>query len=238
MGQPDNIDDALPGADAEVLPDPLPAEPMALFRQWFELAQVQTAGPNPTAMTLATTDADNKPHARVVLCKQVDDEGSIVFYTNYHSAKGLELESNPHAAAVFFWDHLGRQIRVEGPVEPLAESQNDAYFATRPISSRLGAWASQQSRPLESRDDLLAQVFEVMQRFDITIEQACDDSAKAEIPRPPHWGGYRLWAETVEFWISAPSRLHDRAVWRRELKSHGSGNGFDCGPWKAGRLQP
>lgn len=229
----------MPGSDAELLPDPLPDEPMALFRQWFDLAQAQTAGPNPTAMTLATTDAQGRPHARIVLCKQIDDQAaSIVFFTNYDSAKGLELGSNPHAAAVFFWDHLGRQIRIEGPVEPLPEAQSDAYFASRPVSSRLGAWASHQSQPLDSRDDLLAQVFEAMQRFDITIEQACDDSAQADIPRPPNWGGYRLWADTVELWISAPSRLHDRAVWKRELTTQTSGSGFDRGPWTAGRLQP
>src|SRR6266850_1908481 len=155
----------------ETLPDPLPDEPLVVAAQWLAQARADAAQPNPNAMVLATVDGRGHPSARVVLCKDIDARpGSIVFYTNYRSRKGLELEATRRAAVVFHWDNRHRQLRAEGAVERLSDAENDAYFRTRPWQSRLGAWASDQSQPVESRQALERGVTAMARRFGIPYE--------------------------------------------------------------------
>jgi pyridoxamine 5'-phosphate oxidase len=218
----------------ETLPDPLPANPLEVVSQWLHHARSLAAQPNPNAMVLATADATGQPSARVVLCKDiVPNPGYIVFYTNYLSRKGAELKDNPRAAVVFHWDYLHRQIRIEGRVEVLSDADNDAYFHSRAWQSRLGAWASQQSRPVDSRAMLAAAVANAARRFGIdyggpgTEEPA---QVAVEVPRPPHWGGYRLMADAVELWVEGEFRIHDRARWSRLTGGSAA--------WSVTRLQP
>ena len=189
----------------ETLPDPLPANPLTVAAQWLALVRSDAAQPNPDAMVLATVDGQGRPSARVVLCKEIDAHlGCISFYTNYESRKGRELKANPHAAVVFHWDHSHRQVRAEGQVEALSDAENDAYFRTRPWQSRLGAWASQQSEPVTSRKALIEAVAAAARRFGIPYGgpgTAEPEGVTAEVPRPPHWGGYRLLVEAIELWV-------------------------------------
>jgi pyridoxamine 5'-phosphate oxidase len=207
------------------LPSTLPDDPMPLFEQWFSGARAAKAQPNPDAMALATVGADGRPSVRIVLCKKlVTDPGYAVFFTNYDSRKGGELAARPHAAAVFHWDSFGRQVRIEGPVVRSPAEESDEYFASRALDSRIGAWASLQSQPLETRTTLLKRVAAEAARFG------------THVPRPPHWGGYRLWPECVELWIEGPFRVHDRARWTRALEPEAAG--YTPGPWSATRLYP
>ncbi len=174
-----------------------------------------------------------------MLCKEIEIEaGCILFYTNYHSRKGRELEGNPRAAVVFHWDHRHRQIRAEGRVEPLPVAESDAYFESRPWQSRLGAWASHQSEPVESRDALAAAVAAEAQRFGIpyggpgTPEP---EGVTVDVPRPPHWGGYRLMVDAMELWVEGEFRIHDRARWTRRPGAHSAAA---LGAWSVTRLQP
>ncbi len=220
---------------AQSLPDPLPQEPFGLFREWFDDARSQRIQPNPNAMTLATVDSQGRPSARIVLCKDMNlapEAGYIVFHTNRQGRKGRELAANPHVAVVFHWDDLDRQVRIEGQVTRASDEESDAYFRTRALESRIGAWASDQSQPIDSRDALLEKVAEVMARFGVGF----DNLDTVEIPRPPHWGGFRVWADAVELWMGGPGRVHDRARWTRPLSP--SSEGFVPGPWTAYRLQP
>ena len=217
-------------AHRQLLPDPLPNEPLRLLRAWFDSARQEKAQPNPDAMALATIDADGRPSARIVLCKRIDDAGYLVFFTNYRSRKGRALAANPRAAAVFHWDSLDKQARIEGVAVPSPDDESDAYFVSRPFEARLGAWASQQSDPIASRAALIEQIARTASRLGVSGEAS-------EVPRPPHWGGYRLWADRVELWSAGPGRLHDRAVWARGLAPAGP-NTFAAGPWSAIRLQP
>lgn len=180
----------------------LDSDPIVAFQAWFEVA-VASGVHEPTAMTLATADATGRPSARTVLLKGVDERG-FTWFTNARSRKGRELAANPRAALVFGWTTLGRQVTVLGSVDHLTEAEADAYFATRPLGSRLGAWASDQSDVLPSREALEARLREVVAAY-----------PDGNVPRPPHWGGYRLWPLEIEFWQGRHDRLHDRLRYRR-----------------------
>ncbi len=190
-------------------------DPLELFQEWFE--EASAGGLDlPEAMTLATADSDARPSARTVLLKGVDERG-FVFFTNYESRKGSELAANPRAALVFHWgQEPRRQVLVTGPVEKIPEAESDAYYATRPVGSRLAAWASRQSRPIAGRQEL---------------ERAYAESEAAhggDPPRPSYWGGFVLWPETIEFWESRPSRLHERLRYSRDER----------GEWRVEPLAP
>jgi pyridoxamine 5'-phosphate oxidase len=191
-------------------------EPFALFDHWF--AEAKASEPrDPNAMALATVDADGLPDVRTVLLKGVDARG-FTFYTNTESQKGRELAGSPKAALLFYWKSLNRQVRVRGAVERVTPEEADAYFATRPKQAQIGAWASQQSRPLESRF-----------AFEKAIALYGAKYALGEVPRPPYWSGYRVLPISMEFWQDRPFRLHDRVVFDREDPS---------GPWVKTRMYP
>ncbi len=192
-----------------------PADPIALFETWFE--EARAAGlPEPNAMTLATASASGEPAARIVLLKGVSAEG-FVFYSNYASQKGRELDGNPRASLVFYWAQLERQVRVTGAVSRVSRKESEAYFHTRPEGHRLGAWASAQSEMIAGRAELEAALEEARARF-----------AAGDIPLPPYWGGYRVQPEAIEFWQGRPNRLHDRIRYRASRE----------GAWVIERLSP
>ena len=192
----------------------LTASPFDLFAEWQQQA-IDAGLKDPTAVSLATVDSQGYPWQRLVLLKGISD-GGFVFYTNYNSNKAQALASNPRASMLFPWSELDRQVIASGRVEAISEAESDAYFSSRPRESQLGAWASSQSEPIDNREQLENQYAEVLQRF-----------SEGDIPRPPHWGGYRLEPETIEFWQGGENRLHDRFRFTRE--------GTD---WVAKRLQP
>ena len=189
------------------------ADPIRQFEKWFEQA-LSSGMSEPNAMTLATSTRDGHPSARIVLLKSVDSNG-FMFFTDYRSRKGAELEENPHVSLCFWWGELQRQVRVTGTVARATREESEAYFRTRPHGSRIGAWASHQSASLASR--------EILEKEVARLELA----HPGEVPLPPHWGGYRVAPESLEFWQGRPSRLHDRIVYARE-----NGN------WSVGRLSP
>jgi pyridoxamine 5'-phosphate oxidase len=227
----------------DLLPDPLPAEPMAIANAWLATALAARQQPNPDAMVLATASASGQPSARIVLCKELDvEQGRVSFVSNFDSRKGRELAENPRAALVFHWDHSHRQIRMEGVVVKAPDAESDAYFASRNWQRRIGAWASAQSQPLRSRAQLNEAVRATAARFaapEPTLDNI-NDTLAANIPRPPFWGGYCLWAEAVELWIEGASRIHERARWTRTLTTTDAGpmSVSGAGPWSATRLQP
>jgi pyridoxamine 5'-phosphate oxidase len=226
-----------------MLPDPLPDDPLPLFVAWFEDARARKVSANPDAMVLATVATDTQPpqpSARVVLCKDIDPrEGYLVFYTNYASRKGTELARAAACCAVFHWDSDERQVRVEGVAVPSPAAESDAYFASRHPGSRVGAWASEQSRPLDSRATLLANVTAAARRFNVPLRDGLEArNVDVDIPRPPHWGGYRLWIRAIELWHGGSHRVHDRARYTRHLELSDDGRVRADGGWHASRLQP
>ena len=191
-------------------------DPVAQFRQWFEEAQ-QSKVPEPNALTLATATSDGRPSARVVLLKGLL-EGGFVFYTNFESQKGREMDANPRAAMVFNWLDLQRQVRIEGQVRRLSEEQSIAYFQSRPKGSQIGAWASPQSQVIDGRQLLEENVQQLKEKY----------ASEEVLPKPPHWGGYVLLPEMLEFWQGRSSRLHDRIRYDQQKE----------GQWKIKRLAP
>lgn len=224
-------------APGQTLPVELPDDPFPIIKSWLDEAVSRKVQPNPNAMTLATIDPDGRPSARVVLCKDFDAaRGSLTFYTNYESRKSRGLDANPRAAVVFHWDTLDRQVRIEGPVVRAAAQESDEYFATRPWQSRLGAWASRQSEPIESRTALLGQVLSKAHELGISTVELLTKGDALAIPRPPHWGGWRLLADRAELWLGATGRVHDRAAWNRHVRIEAAEPVL--GPWSGTRLQP
>ncbi|HEY9743651.1 MAG TPA: pyridoxamine 5'-phosphate oxidase [Coleofasciculaceae cyanobacterium] len=197
-------------SETEVHPNPFEQ-----FKTWFNQALAAQL-PEPNAMTLASATTDGKPYARIVLLKDYDERG-FVFYTNYESHKGQQLVQNPWGAIAFWWTQLERQVRIEGRVEKVSELESDEYFQSRPKGSQLGAWASNQSQVIDSR--------EVLER---RLEQLKEEYENKQVPRPPHWGGFRVIPDEIEFWQGRPSRLHDRLLYRRS----------EDGTWKIQRLAP
>jgi pyridoxamine 5'-phosphate oxidase len=189
--------------------------PFEQFRIWFDQALAAQL-PEPNAMTIATATLDGKPSARMVLLKDYDERG-FVFYTNYESHKGRQLVNNPWGAIAFWWAELERQVRIEGRIEKVPPAESDAYFHSRPKDSQLGAWASNQSQVIDSR--------EVLEQ---RLQQLKEEYENKEVPRPPHWGGFRLIPAEIEFWQGRPSRLHDRLLYQR----------CEDGSWGIQRLSP
>ena len=179
----------------------MPDNPVVLFEEWIKTA-VDNKVSEPYAMTLSTVDKNNKPHGRILYLRDVID-GKLVFFSNYLSAKGTEMEKSPFVSCTFFWAELSRQLRVEGEVQKADEKVSDAYFASRPRKSQIGAWASEQSSVLNEKDDLLNKL------------NAFDGQFKTEVPRPENWGGYLIKPDYFEFWLGQPNRLHDRVVYKK-----------------------
>jgi pyridoxamine 5'-phosphate oxidase len=217
----------------EQLPNKLPPDPLPLLDKWIAAARDDGTLPNPDAMTLATINDTGIPAARIVLCKQVVmNPGYLVFYTNYESAKGMDIESGRPVAGVFHWDHMNRQIRFEGIAVRSPADESDAYFASREKESQIGAWASTQSQPIASQQVLKDKHVATTRK----LAHLTEKSGKNEIPRPPFWGGYRIWLSAVELWARGDARLHDRGRWERPLEP--DSDGFIPGDWTAIRLQP
>ncbi len=194
--------------------DKLVTDPFARFKEWF--AEAEATEPEANAMTVATATADGRPSARIILLKGVDARG-FVFYANQQSRKSVELAANKRIALLFHWKPLARQIRIEGVVEQVTDAEADAYFASRPRISRLGAWASDQSRPLDDRVTLERRLAEYEAKY-----------PGEDVPRPPHWSGYRVLPDSFEFWQNMPFRLHDRTTYTRNAD----------GGWTVGKLFP
>lgn len=226
---------------AERLPDTLPNDPLHWVAAWLADADEKAVKRNPNSMAIVTVGSDGRPSARMVLCKDIHpDPGYLVFYTNYESSKARQIEENANVAILFHWDQLGRQVRIEGQAVRSPAAESDAYFATRDWGSQIGAWGSDQSRELESRKALIAQVGKRAIKLGVNVAknlQSIIGSERPTIARPPHWGGYRVWARRVELWIEGKDRIHDRARWDRSI-TQTSDDTFEVGAWTGNRLQP
>jgi pyridoxamine 5'-phosphate oxidase len=214
---------------------------MRWVKAWLDEAVEKAVQRNPNSMTAITVRADGQPSGRVVLCKSfVADPGYLVFYTNYESDKVRDLDIDNRIALVFHWDVFGRQVRIEGEAVRSPAEESDAYFSTRDFGSQLGAWGSDQSATLESRAALIAQVGRRAVKLGVSAAKNVASIAahnRPVIPRPPHWGGIRVWARRVELWLEGDDRIHDRARWERTLERTGNDT-FATGAWKGTRLQP
>jgi pyridoxamine 5'-phosphate oxidase len=223
------------------LPDSLPDDPMHWADAWLKEATAAALQTNPNSMTIVSVDANEQPSARLVLCKDfVPDPGYLVFYTNYQSRKARELTSNPKSAALFHWDAFGRQVRIEGTVVRSPEAESDRYFASRGWGSQLGAWGSDQSEAIDSKEQLVAQIRQRGANLGLSLADGTQQLTNGTIPgicRPPHWGGFRLWANAIELWISGEDRIHDRGRWTRDIV-RSSEDRFTTTPWSGTRLQP
>ncbi|WP_374336505.1 pyridoxamine 5'-phosphate oxidase [Leeia sp.] len=201
-------------AKQELSPDDCLADPVAQFQRWLDEA-LQAKVPEPTAMHLATVGSDGRPSGRIVLLKGVED-GGLQFFTNYQSRKGQQIDATPFVSLTFFWPELERQVRIEGRIEKLPGEASDQYFASRPYASRIGAWASEQSREISGKSVLVTRAAEFGLKYVL------------HVPRPPHWGGYQVIPDRLEFWQGRPSRLHDRVQYLRQ----------QAGGWQVSRLAP
>ena len=209
---------------------------LLLLQSWLNEAMELDLQPNPDTMAIATSNSQGLPNVRMVLCKEINtEEGYVVFYTNYNSVKSLEIKENPKCSALFHWDKLGYQIRIRGEILQSPDEENDTYFASRHLGSQVGAWASNQSNPVEDREALDDQFKKILDRFNLTSESITRNEQK--IPRPPNWGGYRLWIEEIEFWLNQKDRLHDRLHFRRALTISSEGIETEK-KWTVKRLQP
>jgi pyridoxamine 5'-phosphate oxidase len=229
----------------DLLPEVLPSDPLHWADAWIKEATAAEVQRNPNAMTLVTIGPDARPSARMVLCKQfVPDPGYLVFYTNYKSRKAADMATSNRVAALFHWDALGRQIRIEGVTVRSPDDESDEYFASRDSGSQLGAWGSDQSAPIESRQALLSQLQQRARSLGLKPGTRSDqllDENRPLIKRPPHWGGYRLWITAIELWIEGPDRVHDRALRTRDIVRQNvrrTEDGFSVTPWTGTRLQP
>ncbi len=223
------------------LPTELPSDPMHWVKAWLDEAMEKQVQRNPNTMTVVTVGEDGQPTGRQVLCKEfVPDPGYVVFYTNYESDKVRHLEHNENIGLVFHWDDFGRQARLEGIAVRSPPEESDAYFASRDWGSQIGAWGSDQSSPLESRAALIAQVGKRAMKLGVKAAGNLKSIAAKDrpvIPRPPHWGGIRVWPRRIELWIEGTDRIHDRARWDRTLE-RGDNDTFVVGTWTGTRLQP
>lgn len=223
------------------LPEQLPNDPMHWADAWLQEAFSAKVQRNANSMTLVSVASDGQASARIVLCKEfVPDPGYLVFYTNYNSAKARQLSDNPRCAALIHWDALGRQIRIQGTAVRSPDTESDAYFSTRDWGSQLGAWGSDQSEAIESREALVSQIRARAETLGLNLKDGThtlEDDQVPQIARPPHWGGFRIWADSIELWIEGKDRIHDRAYWKRELVRSDAHN-FTSSRWIGTRLQP
>jgi len=225
----------------KTLPETLPDDPMVWAEAWLEEATAKGVQRNPNSMMLSTVAGDGQPSARAVLCKSfVADPGFVVFYTNYKSDKIAELREQSRVAATFHWDALGRQVRLEGRAVLSPDEESDLYFASRDWGSQLGAWGSDQSAPLASRQALREQIRDRARAMGVNVSddlQSIADEEPPKISRPPHWGGVRIWPVRMELWIEGADRIHDRAAWSRDLQQQDEYS-FAVSAWHGTRLQP
>jgi pyridoxamine 5'-phosphate oxidase len=212
-----------------MLPTPPPADPLPTVAAWLDEVTAAGRHRNPNAIALATSDAAGRPSVRMVLLKELAAAGYAVFYTNYGSRKAAELLATKRAAAVIYWEDIGRQVRFEGAVVRSPDAESDAYFASRPWRSQLNAWSSRQSQPLDDPGALERRAAE-------KAREAGPDGSRA-LPRPDFWGGFRLWFDAVELWAEGDNRFHERLRYEREIEPSDD-HGFRCGPWRSLRLQP
>ena len=220
----------------KILSQSMTQNPLLLLQSWLNEAMELDLQPNPDTMAIATSNSQGLPNVRMVLCKEINtEEGYVVFYTNYNSVKSLEIKENPKCSALFHWDKLGYQIRIRGEILQSPDEENDTYFASRHLGSQVGAWASNQSNAVEDREALDDQFKKILDRFNLTSESITRNEQK--IPRPPNWGGYRLWIEEIEFWLNQKDRLHDRLHFRRALTISSEGIETEK-KWTVKRLQP
>lgn len=215
-----------------MLPSPAPIDPLPLVAEWLDEVTALGRRRNPNAMALATTDGAGRPAVRMVLLKELAAAGYAVFYTNYGSRKATELTASPRAAAVLYWEDIGRQVRFEGAVVRSPAVESDAYFASRALRSQLNAWTSRQSQPLDDPTALERRVERKARELGVQTS-----GKPAGVPRPDFWGGFRLWFDAVELWAEGDNRFHERLRYERNLEPSDD-YGFRCGPWRWQRLQP